>query len=362
MNSRAGVTALLASGLVLAVGFVVDARTAAAAYLVAWIAWSAVPIGALGLFMTSYLVRRAWTEALFPIFAATMSLFPVVALAFVPVLLSTREIYPATADPAALPTFKAQYFAFWFFLLRAVLYIAVWIALAGWLRRTWRDDAGMVHAASIGSIVYALTVSLAGIDWLESLDPDFHSSIYGLLYISFVLLNGAGFVIGVGLLSPRQIGRSRGYSGLLLSLILFWAYLHAMQYIVIWSGNIPKEVTWYLARSENGWQLVLTALAFGQLALPFFLLLSATVRSDPHWLLTLCGLTLAMRWLEAALLILPALSGLSPGLTAVMTAAALLFVGTLFWLTFHRASARVGLSISGSWRPIRAEAAGRQAG
>ena len=57
----------------------------------------------------------------------------------------------------------------------------------------------MTRAASVGLIVYALTVSLAGVDWMESLEPDFHSSIYGLLFLSF-------FIAAAG--SPSRVGRS----------------------------------------------------------------------------------------------------------------------------------------------------------
>ncbi|MBR0799843.1 hypothetical protein JQ615_31200 [Bradyrhizobium jicamae] len=322
------------SGLMLIAGFIIDARSTISAYLVAWSALGAIPIGALIVFMTSYLVRRRWTETLHPIFVATTGILPVVALTFIPVLLFMREIYPAIADGSTLPPFKARWFMPWFFLLRSVLYFLIWIALAQWLRRAWRNEEAMVRAASVGAIVWTLTVSFTGIDWLESLEPEFHSSIYGLISLSFLLVNGTAFVIAAGLLSTRQIGPSRGYSGLLLSVLLLWCYLHAMQYIVIWSGNIPKEVTWYIARSENGWQFVLAALSFGQFVFPFCAMLSNRVRSDPRWLLTLCGLTLAMRWLEAAILILPAIHGLSVMVTVAMMIAAGFFLCTILWLAF----------------------------
>ena len=147
----------------------------------------------------------------------------------------------------------------------------------------------MTRAAAVGLIVYALTVSLAGVDWLESLEPDFHSSIYGLLFLSFSMLNGLAFAIAGGLLSRRRIGSRKAYSALLLSMILVWAYLHAMQYLVIWSGNIPDEVTWYLKRSSHGWQVVLAALALGQFIFPFFALLIERIRGDRNWLLGLCA-------------------------------------------------------------------------
>lgn len=366
MRARTAARSVVAvmSGLVLIAGFVVDARSTAAAYLVAWIAWGAIPIGALIVFMTSYLVRRRWTETLHPTFVAATGVLPVIALTFIPVLLFMREIYPAIAAGASLPPFKARWFLPWFFVLRTVFYFMVWIALAEWLRRAWRNDEVMVRAASVGSVVWTLTVSFAGIDWLESLEPEFHSSIYGLIYLSFLLMNGTAFVIGAGLLSARRIGPSRGYSGLLLSVLLLWCYLHAMQYIVIWSGNIPKEVTWYLVRSENGWQFVLAALSFGQFVFPFCAMLSARVRSDPHWLLALCGLTLAMRWFESAILILPALHGLSVTVTAAMLIAAGLCLAATFWLAFDavltRSEAREPLGAI--WRRTRAGTEARSAG
>lgn len=322
------------SGLILVAGFALDARSTASAYLVAWTTLGAIPIGAMIVFMTSYLVRRRWTETLHPVFVATTGILPVAAVTFIPMLLFVWQIYPAIADGSSLPPFKAHWFAPWFFVLRTVLYFLIWIALAEWLRRSWRNDEAMVRAASVGSIVWTLTVSFAGIDWLESLEPEFHSSIYGLIFLSFLLANGTAFVIAAGLLSRRSIGPSRGYSGLLFSVLLLWCYLHAMQYIVIWSGNIPKEVTWYMVRSEGGWQFVLAALALGQFVFPFCAMLSSRVRSDPHWLLALCGLTLAMRWLEAAILILPAIHGLSVVVTAAMLIVAGLFLGTIFWLAF----------------------------
>jgi hypothetical protein len=352
------------SGLVLIVGFVVDIRSTTAAYLVAWSAWGAIPIGALIVFMTSYLVRRRWTDALHPVFVATTGILPVAALTFIPVLLLMKEIYPAIADGSSLPSFKAHWFVPWFFVLRTVLYFLIWIALAEWLRRAWRNSEAMMRAASVGSIVWTLTVSFAGVDWLESLEPEFHSSIYGLIVLSFLLVNGTAFVIAAGLLSTRRIGPSRGYSGLLLSVLLLWCYLHAMQYIVIWSGNIPKEVTWYIARSNNGWQLVLAALSFGQFVFPFCAMLSSRVRSDPHWLLGLCGLTLAMRWLEATILILPAIHGLSVMVTGAMLIAAGLFLGTVFWLAFdavlRRSEQREPLGAI--WWRARAEAGPRSTG
>jgi hypothetical protein len=237
-----------------------------------------------------------------------------------------------------------------------VLYLIAWYLLAKWLQGAWSDTGRMIRAASAGLVVYVLTVSLAGVDWIESLEPDFHSSIYGLLFVSFVVLNGIAFTVGAGTWLGQRIGPIRGYSALLLSMILLWTYLHAMQYIVIWSGNIPDEVTWYIERSANGWQYLLIALALGQLIIPFFALLDERVRADRRWLAALCGITLVMRCCEAAILIIPPLPHVRPIMTVLMLAAALIFVGGALWWAFMVALENQGQFVNPPARSAHGEA------
>ena len=125
-------------------------------------------------------------------------------------------------------------------------------------------------------------------------------------------------------------------SALLLSVLLLWTYVHAMQYIVIWSGDIPDEVVWYLKRLDDGWGIALWALFIGQFILPFFLLLSETVRSSRVALLWLASATLALRALEAAVLVLPPLD-VSKLLLLIDLPAALLATGASFLLAWRSA-------------------------
>jgi hypothetical protein len=297
-----------------AVGMLIDPRTMLASYLVTWFAVSAIPIGALAVLFTSWLVRGGWTRDLRePLTAAALTM-PVVAVLFLPVILGLSEIYPWASDASGLPAFKAVYLTPWFFALRALIYFVVWTALALWAVRAAGDDAAMTRAASAGLIVWALTSSWAGIDWLESIEPHFHSSIYGLFAIDFDLLAGLGFGI-VALLTlkrTRQMANT-AYSGTLLAVLLLWAYMHAMQYIIIWTGNIPEEVIWYLRRLDGGWGVALWSLYILQFVVPFFVLLSERMRASSGTLLYLAVATLVLRWLEAAIFILPPLdvSGLA---------------------------------------------------
>lgn len=356
MKSYAKVIVLAISTLALVAGLAIDRRSTLAAYLVAWIAVGAIPLGALGILMTSYLVRRAWTEGLHSVLLSATSVLPVVALLFLPILIGMKELYPAASEVHSLPAFKAIYLAPWFFVLRTVIYFAVLWLLVAWQWSAWGESERMMRSAAAGLIVYAFVVSFAGIDWIESLNPEFHSSIYGLLYLCFTLLDGVAFGIGMGLLSGRRIGATGGYSALLLSTVLLWAYLHAMQYIVIWAGNIPDEAVWYLKRSSDGWQFVLAFVALGQFVFPFFALLSARVRSDRTWLLALCGLTLVMRCWEASILILPAVPHIMAATVALMLPAALAFIAIILWWAFEMALRHDGRLIRRAGQPTRAEA------
>lgn len=312
-----------------AIGLLIDPKTALASYLTAWYAIGSIPIGAIAVLFTSYLVRAGWTRELHKPLAGAALTMPVVAILFLPVVLGLGEIYPWVSDASALPAFKAAYLTPWFFVLRAVIYFSVWTALALWAAYAYGNDAAMVRAASAGLIVWALTSSWSGIDWLESVEPHFHSSIYGLFAVDFQLLAGLAFgVVAVLILRPARHMSNASYSGTFIALLLLWAYMHAMQYIIIWSGNIPDEVVWYLKRLDGGWAVALWALYILQFFVPFFALLSERVRSSSSWLLSLAAATLALRVLESAVFILPPL-GISPFALILCLPAALLANGAI---------------------------------
>src|SRR6476661_5769123 len=86
---------VLVAALILMAGLAVDWHSTLGAYLVAWIAVAAIPIGALGALMTSYLVRRSWTQALHSIMTATVDTLPFAGALFLPILIGMGALYPA---------------------------------------------------------------------------------------------------------------------------------------------------------------------------------------------------------------------------------------------------------------------------
>jgi hypothetical protein len=325
-----------------AVSLLIDVQTLLLTYLATVVAISAISIGAIGVLMLTYLVRGNWTEGLHvPLTAAALTT-PAAGFLFIPVLIGIPWLYPWTQGTVAdAGLLKTIWLTPWFFIGRTVLYFAIWTVLAVWLRRAWANPQRMVFSASVGLIVYALATSFAGIDWLESLTPEFHSSIYGLLFLTFELLAGLSFVLILALSRPDA--PTFRYGAILLSLLLLWAYNHAMQYIIIWSGNIPEEVVWYLHRETSMWGLAFWGLITLQFIIPFFAMLLSRVRNARTPLLAIAALTLALRFIEAYVLALPGTE--AGGAVLWLSIPGTIFVcGTLWWLAFNIVFEHIRLS------------------
>ena len=319
-------------------GLALDAKVMLASYLAIWFAVTAVATGALGVMFSSYLVQGGWTQDLHAPLSRAAFMLPACGLLFIPLLIGMTTLYPWASDATALTPFKAIYLTPWFFTLRTIAYFAIWSALALWAARAFSDPNARERAASVGLIAWSLTVSFAGIDWLESTEPEFHSSIYGLLAVSFALLAGLAFgIVAVLQRLPRRAPNTT-YAGVLLSTLLLWAYLHAMQYIIIWSGNIPKEVVWYQDRAAGSWGVTLWVLFLGQFVVPFFALLSERVRRDTWALIWIAVATLILRGLEAVILVLPPLKPSALSLLLCIPAASIAIIASiaLAWLAAAR--------------------------
>ena len=324
----AGAAVLLASGA--------DAPgPATGGYLTALMLWSALPAGALALLMGTRLFGGgSWALVVErPLAAAGRTLLPT-ALLFVPLVLVLPQLYPWTdAGWQAANRTQALYLYTPFFAARTAAVMVLWVALHAWLRRA----PGRVPAA-VGLVVYALTASFAGVDWVLSRDPAFNSSEFGLYFIAHQLLAAFAFALLAARLdhaSPRQLD---ALGGLLLAGALAWSYLAYMQYLVVWSGNLPAEAAWYLRRQAGGWGAAFWAVIVLQAVLPVLVLPLRRVRRSPAALKALAAGVLLARVVESAWLVLPADAVAAPAV--LLTLAALLALGGL-WCAMFLALRRV---------------------
>lgn len=326
------------------------------AYLFAYLFWANLTFGALAILLLQYLVGSEWGMVIQrPLEAGAKTLW-LAALLFIPVLVGAGFIYP-WMDPetvAANPVIehKTPYLNLPFFALRAALYFLIWGGLlrvaSGWARqeRYWTDPdlrRRLQRFSAVGLILFTLTMSLASVDWIMSLHPDWYSTIFGFLIISGQALGAMALAIALlpalipggaleAFVTPRHI---RDLGALLLTLVLFYAYIAFSQYIIIWSGNLPHEVTWYLARTGFWLALFLVVVAI-QFVLPFFVLLSLRAKRNLRLVAGLALGILLMRAIDIYWLVTPAYyPGTFPSLWNVLLSLALLVgLGGLWLLAF----------------------------
>jgi hypothetical protein len=208
---------------------------------------------------------------------------------------------------------KRAYLNLTFFLVRAAIYVASWLIIVARLRR-WsaRHEAGARPGSLRGfsaaaSIVFGLTLTFASFDWLMSLRPDWFSTIYGLrvfagtvvpaLGLIAVLMNASGL--------PIRPGHAQALASLLLSFVIFWFYIAFAQLLIVWIGNEPVEISWYVARSHGAWLAVGFVLGFGNFAVPFLLLLFRPIKRSPVAMARLGVWLLAMHYVDLCWLVVP---------------------------------------------------------
>jgi hypothetical protein len=308
-----------AAAVVCAVGAWSDPDRFARAYLVSWLFWLGPPIGALGLLMLHHLTGGGWGMVIRRVFEAASRTLPLLLLLFLPIALWLPHLYPwADAERVAhepLLAHRAAYLNSGFFVGRAVIYFVVWMGLALRLSSLSRQqDAGdgaffarrMQMLAGPGILGFCLVLTFASVDWLMSLNADWFSSIYGIYFIGAQSLTAIAFAVVVArLLSTRRPMDAvfvpqhfHDYGNLMFAFLMLWAYFSFSQFLIIWSGNLPEEVGWYLERTHGGYgrlSLVLVALNF---AVPFLLLLPHSIKRDARRLSLVAGLVLATRWVD----------------------------------------------------------------
>lgn len=296
----------LAGAILCCLAFAIALFSPAAA-LTGWLAAfafaSSLPLGALCLAMMMRIIPGGWREELGSTVEASMLLLPLAFAASLPVLIGQSWIYE-WARGASLQGAKAIYLTPAFFSLRSLV-ILTGACLLGWRLLVQADRS--IALAAVGLIVFVVAHGLLSVDWLMSLDTEFHSSGFGLYILSGQTLAALSMLI---LLRLAAGGRSRtGLLGaLLMTAILFWAYLAFMQYFIIWSGNLTQGVVWFQERGKGPWAFVEQLMMVFHL-LPLFLLFFPPIRSSRAWLITLSTAVLVGKSLEYAWLTLPTLTG-----------------------------------------------------
>jgi hypothetical protein len=295
-------------------------------YLLGYLLWISVPLGCFAIVMLHHMVGGGWGFVIRRLLeAGTRTFLPMLVL-FVPILFGMHDLYEWTHDAArndAVLQHKSAYLNLPFFWTRTAIYFVVWIGLAYLLNR-WslqQDKTGdrdltrkLQDMSGPGLLLYGATATFASVDWAMSLEPHWFSTIYGILFMVGQGLTTLAFMIVALALLVRHRPLSdvvtqshfHDLGNLMLAFVMLWGYVGISQYLIIWSGNLPEEIPWYLNRTQGGWQWVALLLVVCQFALPFLLLLSRTTKRTIRALATLAGVIIFVRLLDLFWLVMPA--------------------------------------------------------
>lgn len=268
-------------------------------YLAAWLSWMAFPLGALPLVMALELLgAHGWP--LVAVLRRMLPLLPAGALLAVPVMLRSRSLFMRPGLPA-----------WWvqppFFLVRMAVLLLVWTGLALLFHRAPRGEPRR-GAALAGLALHLFMGTVAALDWVMSLDPGLGSSAFGLLLMTAQA--GTALCAAVFVLAARTQQRMlpEEVAPLVAGALLAWVFLHFVQYLVVWSANLPKEVAWYQARALGlGTPAVWSCFAAAALALA--LLTPSRLARTPAVMASVAAMLLLAHLTEMQWLVTPAFRG-----------------------------------------------------
>jgi hypothetical protein len=295
-------------------------------WLLAYLFWLGIPLGSCAILMLQHLTGGGWGLALRRPLETAARTLPLMAVLFIPLFFGLGKLYIWASDDAArgvgTSSFRAGYLNTSFFVIRTIIYFALWIGMAFilnvWSRREDREsDPALTRRfqmlSSTGLLIYCLTMTFASIDWVMSLDPHWYSTIFGLLFIVGQALNSLALMTALlALLSTRpplsnivKADHFHDLGNLLLAFTMLWAYMQFSQFLIIWSGNISEETPFYIYRTHRGWQAVGLILIIFHFFIPFILLLNRRTKRSPQILARVGLAIVVMRFVDLFWIIVP---------------------------------------------------------
>jgi hypothetical protein len=360
----AGLLGLIGTA-VLIFGLISNQPSAWQAYLFGWVAWASLSFGCLGLMLLKHCLNAKWGLPVLRLMeaAASVTSFIVLFIAFLPilytVLIGSDILYPwAKPENVAadhLLQGKAWYLNQIGFTVRAIIYFLICMFYASKMSASTRrqdqngkeDERSMrANWASPGLVVFVLVMTFAFTDWVMSLEPHWSSTIYGAWWAVGVALMALAFVTIVACLNKEREpyagivtpSWTRDMGNLLLTFTMLWGYTTLSQYLIIWSGNIPEFITYFVRRSEGRWNAIGLAVMLGQFFIPFFALLSPRVKAQHMLLARLCGWILFFRLVDMYYVVIPAMR--PTPVPSLWDFVALIGLGGLWVFAFSKAVAK----------------------
>jgi hypothetical protein len=344
-----GLACALGGGVATAAGAVLDPGAFFPAWLAAFCYWLSLPLGALALLMIHNLTGGKWQAIARRPLEATAATMPLFVIAFVPVLIGMHDLYSWTRAHSSPPP-NAWYLNIGFFGIRAAIYFGVWNVFAWWQLRPAVDGPRSQALSGLGLMLLGYSATWASIDWIMSIEPDWFSSIFGMMVGAgqFVIALAVALVVIVALSATSEIesepfrAHIAALATILLAVDIFWAYTAYSQWIIIWEENLKSEIPWYIERDGAVWRALIVTIVVFHLLVPLFALVWTPAKRKPGLVRNVAALLVLAGMLQMWWLVLPPFH--DAGLFWQAPVAMIALGGTWFWLFLWRLE-------GGRWRP-----------
>lgn len=313
------------------IGWIIEADNFFRAFLFAYLWCLGLTLGCMAILMVYHLTGGAWGTVARRILEAGTRTLPMMAVLFIVIVIGMHHLYPwARAEEVAadkdLQRVAHSYLSRGLFIFRAVLYFLIWGILIYSLDKISRRqdraptvsfDTRLRGISGPGEVLYAFTLTFAVVDWVMSITPPWTSTIYGLLFMAGQGILALSFVVIIGsLLMPYKPmnevwrpDRFLDHGKLLMAFVMLWGWFTLSQWLIIWSGNLPEEIAWYLDRTRGGWQHWAAFMVIVEFFIPFALLLSRELKSNWRTLRWIALWLVAARYIDLYFIIMPGFEG-----------------------------------------------------
>lgn len=293
-------------------------------YLMGYLFWLGLTLGSMGIVMLQYLTAGAWGIMTRRTLESASRTLPLCALLFIPIAIGIPWLYDWAHSDLVKNEYVLRHRHIYMnpsmFIGRAIVYFVVWGIFMFFLNK-WsleQDERGglerrLARLSAPGLLLYVFTITFATVDWAESLETNWFSTIWGFLFVAREGLAAFAFVIiAMALLSRREPLASRfkpahlhDLGKLLLVFVMLWAYFAFSELVIVWSGNLTDEIPWYLHRFATSWGWLGVMLIVLEFIVPFLLLLSRPLKRNVTALCCVVGIIIVMRWVDLMWIVMP---------------------------------------------------------
>lgn len=297
-------------------------------YLAGYLFWLGIALGSMAYLMIQYVTGGAWGVVTRGALEAASRTLPLLAILFIPIAFGMGSLYDwahrahtGIVQHDRLLQHRSGYMNPVFFVVRAAIYLVIWMVFAYFLNRWSAEEevspgtmrSKLTKLSVGGLIVYLFSMSFAAVDWAQSLETRWASTMWGLLFISAQGLTAMAFLIIVMMLLSRREPMAgvlkpdhfHDLGKMLFANLMLWAYFAFSQYLIVWSTNLTDEISYYITRTRTSWGWFGVALIVFLFLIPMLLLLNRNLKRNAYLLSTVAAIILVMTYFDELWIVLP---------------------------------------------------------